>query len=250
VHARNSNGASRYNALQAELQKRTAIGLTLQASYTWSKLMDNVDSPISPYDTSLQLVGEGWKNGNYPQNFVVSYAYDLPFGSGRRYMGSASGVAQRVVSGWQISGITTFRAGGAMLINANGSLLPPGSDTEVANFICGAGSGRSVHNPNTKAEWIDTSCFGEPALGTIGNDRTGNGHAYGPGLQNWDVSISKATSLWNEGTQLKFEANFFNIFNHVNFNNPDTNVADGNFGVITSDNGQPREIQLGMKLIF
>lgn len=250
VHARNSNGASRYNALQAEVQKRTAIGLTLQASYTWSKLMDNVDAPISPYDTSLQLVGEGWKNGNYPQNFVLSYAYDLPFGSGRRYMASGSGITERAVSGWQISGITTFRAGGAMLINANGSLLPPGSDTEVANFICGAGSGMSVHNPHTKAEWIDTSCFAEPALGTIGNDRTGNGHAYGPGLQNWDVSISKATSLWNEGTQLKFEANFFNIFNHVNLNNPDTNVADGNFGAITGDNGQPREIQLGLRLIF
>jgi outer membrane receptor protein involved in Fe transport len=250
VHARNSNGESRYNALQVSLQKRTAIGLTLQASYTWSKLMDNVDNPISPYDTSLQLVGEGWKNGNYPHNFVLSYAYDLPFGTGRRYMGDASGVARYAVSGWQVSGITTFRAGGAMLINAKGSLLPPGSDTEVANFLCTAGSGMSVHNPHTKAEWIDTSCFGEPALGTIGNDRTGNGDAYGPGLQNWDFSLSKATPLWGENKQLKFEANFFNIFNHVNLNNPDTNVADGNFGVITGDNQQPREIQFGLKFIF
>jgi len=250
VHARNSNGESRYNALELEVVKRTSIGLTFQASYTWSKLLDNVDNPISAYDTSLQLVGEGWKNGNYPQNFVISYAYDLPFGTGRRYMGDASGAAKYAISGWQVSGITTFRSGGALLIGAPGNLLPPGADQEVANFICTTGSGLKAENPHTQAEWIDTGCYTEPAIGTIGNDRTGNGHAYGPGLQNWDFSINKATPLWSEGVQLRFEANFFNIFNHVNLSNPDTNVQDGNFGLINGDNGQPREIQLGLKLLF
>ncbi len=245
VHARNSSGESKYKALEIELQKRTSVGLTIQASYTASRLVDNVDNPISPYDTSLQLVGEGWKNGNYPQNFVLSYIYDLPFGSGRRWMSSATGAADHFVSGWQVSGITTFRAGGALLINAPGNLLPPGADQETAQFLC---AGKSQNNPHTAAQWFDTSCFGEPAIGTFGSARTGN--AYGPGLQNWDFSISKTTALWSEHKQLKFEANFFNIFNHVNFSNPDTNVQDGNFGVITGDNGQPREIQLGVKFLF
>lgn len=250
VHARNSNGASRYNALELELQKRTSIGLTLQASYTWSKLLDNVDNPISAYDTSLQLVGSGWKNGNYPQNFVLSYAYDVPFGTGRRYMSNASGVAARAISGWQVSGITTLRSGGALLINAPGNLLPPGADQEVANFICTPGSGLTDSNPHTLSEWFDTGCFAQPAIGTIGNDRTGNGNVYGPGLDNWDFSITKSTALWSETKQLKFEANFFNVFNHPNYMPPDTNVQDGNFGVVTSDNGQPREIQLGLTFIF
>jgi outer membrane receptor protein involved in Fe transport len=250
VHARNSNGESRYNALELELVKRTSIGLTLQASYTWSKLLDNVDNPISAYDTSLQLVGSGWKNGNYPQTFVVSYVYDLPFGSGRRYMNDVTGPARLALSGWEVSGITTFRSGGALLIGAPGNLLPPGADQEVANFTCGAGSGRSPDNPHKLAEWFDTSCFAQPLVGTIGNDRTGNGNVYGPGLQNWDFSIIKATPLWGEGKELRFEANFFNVFNHPNFMPPDTNVQDGNFGIVTSDNGQPREIQLGLKLVF
>ncbi len=250
VHARNSNGQSRYNALEVEVVKRTSVGLTLQASYTWSRLLDNVDNPISAYDTSLQLVGSGWKNGNYPQNFVLSYAYDLPVGSGRRYMSDASGPARLALSGWQVSGITTVRSGGALLINAPSNLLPPGADQEVANFTCGAGSGQSVDNPHTLAKWFDTSCFAQPALGTIGNDRTGNGNVYGPGLLNWDFAISKLTSLWSETKQLRFEANFFNIFNHPNFMPPDTNVQDGNFGRVTSDNGQPREIQLGLKFLF
>jgi outer membrane receptor protein involved in Fe transport len=250
VHARNSNGASRFNALELEMVKRTSIGLTFQASYTWSKLLDNIDNPISAYDTSLQLVGSGWENSNFPQNFVLSYAYDLPFGSGRRYLSSVSGPARYAVSGWQVSGITTFRAGGALLINAPGNLLPPGADQEVANFICGAGSGMTVKNPHAISNWLDKSCFTEPALGTIGTDRTGNGNLYGPGLQNWDFSIIKATPLWAEDKQLRFEANFFNFFNHPNFMPPDTNVQDGNFGVITGDNQQPREIQLGLKLLF
>jgi len=244
IHARNSNGESRYNSLQVALQKRTSNGLTLQASYTFSKLLDNVDNPISAYDTSLQLVGAGWKNGNYPQNFTLSYVYDLPFGKGRRYLAGSSGAVNEVVSGWQVSGVTTFRAGGALLINAPGNLLPPGADQEVANFLC---AGQSMNNPHTKAEWFDTSCFGQPAVGTIGTARTGN--VYGPSFQQWDFSVNKAIPI-AESMEFRIEANFFNLFNKVNYNNPDTNVQDGNFGVITSDNQQPRQIQFGLKFLF
>jgi outer membrane receptor protein involved in Fe transport len=246
VHARNSAGDSRYNALELEFQKRTTFGLTVLASYTFSKLLDNVTNPISAYDTSLQLVGVGWKNGNYPHTFVLSYVYDLPFGSGHRYLSDATGITQHVVSGWQVSGITTFRSGGALLINANGSLLPPGADQETANFLCG---GQSMINPHTASKWFDTSCFGEPAIGTIGTARTGN--VYGPRFQNWDFSISKATPLWSETKQFKFEANFFNVFNHLNLSNPDTNLQDGNsFGTITGQTGLSRQIQFGVKFIF
>jgi outer membrane receptor protein involved in Fe transport len=246
VNARNSSGASRYNALEMEFQKRTSFGLTVLASYTWSKLLDNVTNPISAYDTSLQLVGVGWKNGNYPQTFVISYVYDLPLGSGHRFLSDASGVTQHLVSGWQVSGITTARAGGALLITGNNALLPPGADMEVANFGC---AGQSVNNPRSAAQWFDTSCFSEPSLGTIGTARTGN--VYGPPFQNWDISISKSTALWSESKQLKIEANFFNIFNHLNFGNPDTNLPDGpSFGTITSQTGLSRQIQFGVKFLF
>jgi outer membrane receptor protein involved in Fe transport len=246
VHARNSGGASRYNALELEFQKRTSYGLTVLASYTFSKLLDNVTNPISAYDTSLQLVGVGWKNGNYPQTFVVSYVYDLPFGSGKRFMSDASGAKNKLVSGWQVSGITTFRSGGALLINANGALLPPGADMEVANYNC---AGQSVNNPHTASKWFDTGCFTSPALGTIGTARTGN--VYGPGFQNWDFNIAKNIPLWSESKQFRVEANFFNLFNHLNFANPDTNLQDGNsFGTITGQTGTSRQIQFGVKFLF
>lgn len=256
VHARNSGGESRYNSLQFELQKRAAKGLTLIASYTWSKLMDNVDNPIDPYDTQLQLVGAGWKNGNYPQNFTISYVYDLPFGRGQRFLSNASAATQAVLGGWQASGVTTFRAGGALYVNGNGGLLPPGADTEPANFLCGA-PGSSISNPHTRSEWFETNCFAEPPFGTFGGALTGN--VYGPGLDNWDFSLSKSFALWSESKRFKFTANFFNIFNIINLNNPNTGCpqsapgaicSGSNFGAITGDNGQPREIQLGFEFIF
>jgi len=200
---------------------------------------------MKPY-TRLQLVGAGWKNGNYPQNFTISYVYDLPFGSGRRFLSSASGAAQRILGGWQASGVTTFRSGGALYINGNGSLLPPGADTEPANYICNG----KANNPHTRSEWFQTSCFAEPPFGTFGGAVTGTGGVYGPGLDNWDLSISKSFALWSESKRLKFQANFFNVFNFTNLSNPDTGLPDGNFGKITSDNGQPRQIQLGLEFIF
>jgi hypothetical protein len=244
VNSRNGTGESRYNSLQAEVQKRTSNGLTLQASYTFSKLLDNIDNPISPYDTSLQLVGAGWKNGNYPQNFTVSYVYDLPFGKGRRYLSGASGVLRPAVSGWQVSGVTTFRSGGALLITAPGNLLPTLSTQETANYLC---QGQHMSNPHSINEWFDTSCFGEPTFGTIGSARTGD--AYGPGFQQWDFSVNKSTPVW-ENKEFRFEANFFDIFNKTNYNNPDTGVADGNFGKITGTNGNPRQMQFGFKFLF
>ncbi|MGA7029775.1 MAG: carboxypeptidase regulatory-like domain-containing protein [Candidatus Acidiferrales bacterium] len=260
VDFRNSSGQSRYNAGQFQLIKRTNVGLTLIASYTWSKMLSNIVNPINPYDTSLQLVGAGWQTSNYPQNFTVSYSYDLPFGHGRQFAGDSTGLKQAAIGGWAVNGITTFRSGGALLINAPGSLLPPQTSMEVANYNC---NGTSQNNPHTIGAWFNVACWSLPAVNTIGNARTGTGHLYGPRLQNWDFSITKGTYFGPEDRiGFKFEANFFNVFNHTNLSNPNTScnsptsptdptcTAAGGFGVIGSDNGLPRMIQLGFKILF
>ena len=256
VDFRNGSGDSRYNALQAQLTKRTSLpGLTFMASYTYSKFLSNVVNPINPYDTSLQLVGAGWQTSNYPQVFVISYNYDLPFGKGRQFAGDASAGKQAAIGGWSISGITTFRSGGALLVNAPGSLVPPQTSMEVANYLCPL---TAANNPRTVGEWFNVSCWGSPAENTIGDARTGTGDLYGPRLQDWDFSLNKTTSI-TERFAFRFSANFFNIFNHSNLNNPNTGCQAaalavctnaGGFGVITGDNGLPRMIQLGFQLLF
>jgi len=254
VDFRNSSGLSQYNAFQTQLRKTTGIGLTFTASYTYSVMRDNIDNPIDPYITTLNLVGAGWHTSNYPQNFVLSYTYDLPFGSGKRYLSGASPAARALLGNWSVNGITTIRSGGALLVTENGSLLPPQADTgnAPANYTSGCGS-----NPHTLTEWFNINCFSAPAVNTYGDGAVGN--IYGPGFMNWDFSVSKTGSV-KERLRFKVEADIFNLFNRSNLNNPNTGcqqttpgavcTSAGGFGTITGDNGLPREVQLGVKILF
>ncbi|MGO9641181.1 MAG: carboxypeptidase regulatory-like domain-containing protein [Candidatus Acidiferrales bacterium] len=254
VDFRNSGGDSAYNAGQFQLIKRTSIGLTLQASYTWSKLMSNIANPEDPYDTSMRLVGVGWESSNYPQNFTFAYVYDLPFGKNRKWASGVSTAVDEVIGGWQVSGVTTFRAGGALGIGASGSMPSVGSYSNYANFTCAGAHGNT--NPHTINEWFNVGCFSAPANYTYGNGSVGD--VYGPGLQNWDFSIHKGFYLGSEDRQLKFSFDFYNFFNHVNLNNPGTGCSAGatltctnagGFGVINSDAG-PRQAAINIMFLF
>ncbi|HKS74505.1 MAG TPA: hypothetical protein VJQ82_14980, partial [Terriglobales bacterium] len=92
------------------------------------------------------------------------------------------------------------------------------------------------------------SCFTQPVGFVFGNAGVGAGHIYGPRYQDWDMSFAKAVHI-TEHTQLQFQASFFNIFNHVNYQTPDTNVQDSSFGTISND-FLPRMGQLGMVFSF
>src|SRR6185437_221227 len=113
-------GQSTYNALQAQLTRRFHNGLNLMASYTWSKTLTNADAAL-PFFATLHQGGAGQNpfdlrgdkaisNQDLPQNFVVSYIYELPVGKGKRFLNSG-GVLDRVVGGWSISGIQRYESG-------------------------------------------------------------------------------------------------------------------------------------------
>jgi hypothetical protein len=103
-------------------------------------------------------------------------------------------------------------------------------------------------NPHTIAQWFDTSCFSQPIGFVFGNTGVGQGKIYGPRYQSWDMSFGKAIHL-TEQYHLQFQAQFFNIFNHVNYQQPDTNVSDGSFGQISND-FLPRQGMLGLVFSF
>ncbi|HTW60970.1 MAG TPA: hypothetical protein VMD55_04125, partial [Terracidiphilus sp.] len=98
------------------------------------------------------------------------------------------------------------------------------------------------------SEWFDTSCFSQPQGFVFGNAGVAEGDIYGPRYLSWDMSFGKAVHL-AEGTQLQFQAQFFNIFNRVNYQTPNTTYGSGSFGVISGD-FLPRQGQLGMVLSF
>lgn len=239
---RNSGGSSKFDAGEAELIKRVSHGFAFTASYTWSKMMDNISNPIDNYALNEEEdTGNGWQHPFFPQVLTATYSYELPFGRGKQFANSASPVAEDIFGGWEIAGVSNFRSGGPLIVSApNGDLGPNGAN-QRANYNC-----TSQINPHTISDWFQTSCFSAPAGFTLGD--SGVGKVYGPRYQDWDISIDKALHIMERG-QLQFQAQFFNIFNHVNLQSPDLGVKDSNFGVVGGDI-LPRQGQLGMVLTF
>ena len=201
IDQRNGDGTSHYNSLQLSAQKRFSSGLSFLAAYTWSKMMDDVSTIVWPYNDKLNYaLSNGFKGTDVPQNFVLSYNSELPFGPGRKLLNGSSGTVSHLISGWSINGITTFQAGQPLQITVANNLLINNGSNNPANITCS-----SVGTPKTVAAWFNTGCFAAPPAYTFGN--SGIGHVFGPGIDNWDFSIAKDTSL-GESRKLRFEASF------------------------------------------
>ena len=250
-----SRANSNYNSLQVRLQQRLTRGLTSLVSYTWSKSIDDASNffssagdpnfPQNSYDTNAE---RGRSNFDVRHRLSVSYSYDLPFGKGRRYLADA-GWLTSVLSGWQSYGVLTFQTGRPFTV----ALLPDIDNSGTGRSILGFGANdrpNVVGNPqlssSTTARWFNTSAFAFPPPGTFGN--AGRNILDGPGYQNVNVSFLKNTSL-KEDVSLQLRAEFFNLFNHPNFNLPDNFLGSPTFGRISSAR-DPRHIQFGVKLLF
>ena len=146
-------------------------------------------------------------------------------------------------------GITNCAQGANNPSSCTGSLIGTGN---ISSIIPNANNrpnvNGSVSYPKTAANWFNGSAFSPTVAGTWGN--TPFDFLRGPGRQNWNLSLFKSF-LFSEsrGSRLEFRAEFFNAFNHTEFNAVDSQLSDGNFGAVTSAH-DPREIQLGLKLYF
>mgnify|MGYP001563183243 FL=1 len=241
INQRNGDGDSSYQSAQFKLVKRYGDGLTLLASYTVSKSIDNYTHILFPLEDTLNRGLSTGKSIDIPQNFVVSYSYELPVGRGKRWLSGASRLADLVAGGWTVNGITAIRSGAPMVIGVASSRLNTGTGN-WADITC-----QSVARPKRLDRWFDTACFADPAPYLFGN--SGVGHVRGPGVHNWDFSAFKQFRL-DEKRQVEFRAELFNLFNMPHFSNPGTTLGTGTFGRISSSALPPREIQLGMKFTF
>ncbi|MCU1235700.1 MAG: Outer rane receptor for ferrienterochelin and colicin [Candidatus Solibacter sp.] len=244
IDQRNGDGTSHYNALQAKFDKRFSNGISFLVSYTFSKTMDNTNNILYPFNDKLNYtLSNGFKLVDVPQNVVISYNYELPFGKGKHFLNGSSGAVSHVVGGWSVNGITTFQSGQPLGIHTGNNQLNNNGGFNYANITCS-----SVPTPKKVSQWFDTSCFTDPPPYTFGN--SGVGHVRGPGLNNWDFSVAKDTRLGSENRRLRLEADFFNLANSPHFSNPNTTTGNAGFGAIGGDRLPPRLIQLGAKLQF
>src|SRR5262249_23297448 len=244
--------SSIYHSLQLKIEQRFSHGFSFLGAYTISK---QIGGPVA----NAVVPDPGFQNNNdrradrslvgfdVPQRLVLSAIWELPFARGKRVLAGGHGISEKLVSGWQFNGITTLQSG-----------FPLGLTTAV-NQTNSFGGGSRPNNSGRSARlsgpvvkrldrYFDTSVFSQPAPFTFGNTARTLPDVRAPGIVNFDVSITKVTSI-TERVSTQFRAEFFNAFNHPNFGRPGTTFGVPNFGVISSAL-DPRIIQLALKLIF
>ena len=239
--------SSHYNSLQMELHSQIRHDLTLQAAYTLSRAIDpatngNGVSDLQAVSNPYSLAYDNGPSGLDRTHIAfVNFIYDIPF-----LRDSSNRLLKSTVGGWQVSGIVTLQSGEPV------NVLLGGASDNICNTLPNCTNRPDklggVSYPHSVASWFTTAGFGDPAAGTFGS--TPFNYLRGPGRQNWNLALFKSF-LFSEsrGSRMEFRAEFFNAFNHTEWNGISNTFTAGNFGAITSTH-DPREIQLGLKLYF
>ncbi len=240
---------SSYNALQLDVNHRFTHGFSARGVYTWSKTLDDGDSPnATTSGNEPALVSNpfnlradwGLANFDVRNAASISLLYQLPAWH------------NRFASGWSVGSIVTLQSG--FPFTPQLSYNPSNSgDTKnpVRPFVNPNFSGPVIiGSPN---EWFNPNAFLAPPNNSGFWGNLGRDTLIGPGLATWDFSAHKDTRL-RERLNLQFRAEFFNILNHANFNTPNpvvfTPALSPTAGVITSTSTTSRQIQFALKLVF
>ncbi|MGO9097206.1 MAG: TonB-dependent receptor domain-containing protein [Bryobacteraceae bacterium] len=236
---------STYHSFQARLQQSVWRGLSLLASYTYAKSIDDASGffsttgdpnvPQNSYDLRAE---RGRSDFDIRQRLAFSYAYDLPLLKRHRWIG-----------GWQSFGALTLQTGQPLTV----ALLPDNDNSNTGISQLGFGANdrpNATGNPAlaspTPREWFNTAAFATPLYGSFGN--AGRNILNGPGLEAVNLSIVKNTAI-GEGLNVQFRTEFFNALNHTNFNLPDNFLGSPTFGQVVSAQ-DPRRIQFALKFVF
>jgi outer membrane receptor protein involved in Fe transport len=280
------DNSSTYEGLQAGIAKRMSHGIQAQGSYTWSKCIDMGSGGLlgDPYANSLSSLmffnrqgRRGLCDYNITHNFVLNSLWQVPspkFGGG---------VGRHILGGWEFGGILVASTGSPFTVTIGGDPLGQNS-TDPKSFVSrlsGPGCGNPV-NPGNVNNYLKLNCFspplapasfagvcqtafdgnGNPIPGTCMNlfGNAGRNSVVGPGLINVDFSVFKNNYIERiSGVfNIQFRAEFFNIMNHPNFQSPLNNSVifnqDGSpapgAGAIDATSTPPRQIQLGLKVIW
>jgi hypothetical protein len=266
-------GNSNYNSAVVTARYQGRHGIYFEGSYTIGKSIDDGSSFFGSTGERAGLEDRTNLNADRgPSSFdirhraVFFFVYDLPFGPGHRLLGWSNGISRQVFGGWQASGITTIQSGTPFTVFNSSNDFSGFNQFNDRPDVIGTGP---LHQDNSNPDAaFDPTYFSNlktaPHPGRLGT--SGRNQYYGPGLQNWNFSAAKLFPLGTERLHLRFQADFFNLFNHTNFSNPVGSQSNGNFGKITSTlgsgtatavgttaglvGGGPRIIQGSLRLVF
>lgn len=238
VAMRDYQGYSWYHSLQARAERRFSRGVTIQATYTFSKNMQsteylNAADPV-PYETISNI--------DRPHLVTFSGLYELPIGKGKAIGTGFSGLSESLLGGWQLGAIWQFQSGfpigfGDAIFTGNLADIPLSGSQRTAErwFNTDAGFERD----SRKARQLNVRSFPLRFSGI----RTGIHNS-------WDISLLKDFRI-HESHRAEFRAEFYNAFNNATgFMPPNSDPYSSAFGQVTSQWGLPRQIQFGFKYIF
>ncbi len=266
IYASSPLGASHYDSFQLTVTRRMSAGLATDFSYTFSKARGNTETS---FDESWDYTGgvqDGY-NLDAEGNTVVSYdqthilkglaAFELPFGMGRKWL-SNGGAVNAVLGGWSVTTIFRYNTGNPLGINPDVWLpgwTDPSNGAVYANVASNANF--DVRQPGkdfdpgkpeaTVNNAFSKSNFSSPGYGKLGNGARRYDELRGFGFANEDIGLMK---YWHfgEAAHLQFRMEMLNIFNRHRFQNPQTTVTNKYFGQVISTEGDPRNIQMGLRV--
>jgi len=248
-----TDGDSNYHSLQLTAEKRFSNGISFLSAFTYAHSIDNVplqqsgngEGPL-PQDPRYRYLDRGDSLFDIRRRFTQTLLYDLPFGQGKRFHFEQKW-ANTLLGDWQ-----------ANLILTKQSAMP--FAPVLANSVANTGTSSrpnllgdwQISDP-TITHWFNTALntagapWATPAQYTFGN--AGRGILRGPGRTDVDFSVFKQFPI-TEKLRLQFRGEFFNLFNHPQFDLPNPTIGSPSAGVISGTVGTPRDIQFSLRLFF
>jgi Carboxypeptidase regulatory-like domain/TonB-dependent Receptor Plug Domain len=226
---------SSYNGLQTRIQRRFHNNLTLNADYTWSKAINlsDTDNSFNDIPDNTQLKRFYGPAGFDRQNvFNFNYVYNLPDFRGHNTL------VRYLAGGWEWTGIVRFWSGPPLDVTSNGNLGNALGGTIRPDYVAGVPIYTShTHNVSSGAnpQWFNPGAFARPADGSFG-DVGRNSALRGPGINNWDMSLFKNTNF-TERVKLQLRFEYFNVFNHTQWDSAKINGTGAVNGSGGSGNG-------------
>jgi hypothetical protein len=284
------NANTIYHSMELKAEKRFKSGGELSGNYVWSKIIGDTDSNTGGLEVHYNPSGQwgaphaGVMIQDYdnmkaersvltydvPQRAVISYVLDLPFGKDQRWGSKATGLIGHTISGWGINGITTFQKGFHLGFSDNGNSTNTdlfttfGAGQLRPNFVTGCNRMQGVtgsyasrviagapqfNGSYNQATGVSTGCWQAPDDFQFGSEPRVSTTLFAQGINNFDFSAMKTTNI-TERMNMQFRAEFFNIFNRVQFAPPNTVNEYQGFGTISTDANQPRLVQLSLRVTF
>jgi hypothetical protein len=217
-------GFDTYNSFQLKLQKQYANGLTFLVGYTIAKAMTNSSvagiSAPAPQDANNRRAEKTIKSFDVPQQLLLHYLYELPFGPGKRFGSGNNMFLRHVIGGWAISGIHTYNAGKPIAITTQRRLptmVPRLRPDRVPGVPARTGVSCADYVPGQRL--LNIAAFADPAPFTFGNSSRRLPVARGCASSIENVSLVKTFTI-SEGVKAVLGGHFFNMPNRHNWDLP------------------------------